>query len=85
MLPVFDGLPILLAAVAPAAVLLLGRLGVLDESVALWIAFAVALAQLTGVGAFVGRELTAGRTSLYALATALIGILVVGVKLILGH
>jgi hypothetical protein len=81
----FDGLPILLAAVAPAVVLGLGRLGVLDESVALWMAFAVALAQLTFVGAFVGRVLTGARRSLYALATALIGILVVGIKLILGH
>jgi hypothetical protein len=81
----FDGLPILLAAVAPAGVLGLGRLGVLDESVALWMAFAVAFAQLALVGAFVGRVLTGARRSLYALGTALIGILVVGIKLILGH
>src|SRR3954466_13813100 len=51
-----DGLPIPLAAVLPAFVLALGRLDVLGDELALWLAFAVALVQLIGVGAYVGRS-----------------------------
>ena len=80
-----DGLPILLAAVLPALVLLLGRLDVLDPRVALWVSVAAAIGQLVAVGAFVGIS-TDGATPLsYAAATAAIGIAVVLLKLVLGH
>jgi hypothetical protein len=82
-----DGVPILLAAVPPAIMLLLGRLEVLDERVALWLAVAVALVQLAGVGAIVGSTVstrTNGAWS-YAAATAAVGFAVVIVKLALGH
>jgi hypothetical protein len=82
-----DGLPILLAAVLPAVVLLLGRVDVLDESVALWISVGVAIAQLVGVGAFVGGSVSHRRASVwsYAGVTAAIGIAIVTIKLALGH
>ncbi len=80
-----DGFPILLAAVPPAAVLLLGRLQVLGARLALWAAVAVAVLQLVGVGTFVGSVAGRTRTWGYAWATALAGIGVVTLKLILGH
>jgi hypothetical protein len=80
-----DGLPIPLAAVLPALVLGLGRLDVLDDEVALWVAFAVALVQLIGVGAFVGRSAPARRAAVFAVATGLVGGAVGVVKLILSH
>jgi hypothetical protein len=80
-----DGLPILLAAVVPAFVLGLGRLDVLDESVALWIAYAVAVAQLVGVGAFVGMALPGARTWVYAIGTGIVGLIVGVAKLVLSH
>jgi len=49
-----DGLPILLAAVPPAIVLLLGRLEVLDPAMALQLAMAAAAVHLVGVGLYVG-------------------------------
>ena len=82
-----DGLPILLAAVLPAVVLFLGRVDVLDPRVALWVSVAVAIGQLVGVGAFVGGSVSGRRASVwsYAGATAVIGIAVVSLKLVLGH
>jgi hypothetical protein len=82
-----DGLPILLAAVPPAVMLLLGRLEVLDERVALWLAVAVGFVQLVGVGVFVGSAVAAGsaRGWRFAAATVAIGIVIVGIKLALGH
>jgi hypothetical protein len=82
-----DGLPIPLAAVLPAVMLLLGRLDVLDPRVALWSAVAVAIGQLVGLGAFVGRTVSPRGMSVrrYACATAAIGVVVVGLKLVLGH
>jgi hypothetical protein len=82
-----DGLPIPLAAVLPGVMLGLGRVGVLDERVALWAAVIVAVAQLIGVGAFVGASVSRGRASVwwYALATAAIGLAVVSLKVALGH
>jgi hypothetical protein len=82
-----DGFPILLAAVPPAVMLLLGRLEVLDERVALWASVAVALIQLIGVGAIVGSVVSnrgIGAWS-YAAVTAAIGVAVVALKLVLGH
>ena len=48
-----DGLPILLAAIPPAIMLLLGRLEVLDERGALWAAVVIAVVQLGAIGAYV--------------------------------
>jgi len=82
-----DGLPIPLAAVLPAVMLLLGRLEVLDERVALWAAVVVAIGQLVGVGAFVGGSVSRRGASVwsYAGATAAIGLVVVSLKIALGH
>jgi hypothetical protein len=82
-----DGLPILLAAVPPAVVLALGRLDVLEPRTALWTAVFVAIAQLVGVGAFVGGSLSprGGGRWTYAAGTALIGLGIVSLKLVLGH
>jgi hypothetical protein len=82
-----DGAPILLAPVLPAVLLLLGRLDVLTERVALWLATAVAFLQLIGLGAFVGFTVSqrGSTTWLYAGVTAAFGLLVVSLKLALGH
>ena len=82
-----DGLPILLAALPPGAILLVGRLGVVDPRLALWAAVAVAVVQLIGLGAFVGRVAApnGGATWWYAAVTAAIGVAVVILKLRLGH
>ena len=82
-----DGFPILLAAVLPAVVLLLGRLGVLIPRTALWVAVGVACLQLVAVGAFVGRTVSprGSNVSLYAAATAVFGTIVVILKVVLGH
>ena len=82
-----DGLPILLAAVAPALALLLGRLGAVAPRQALWIAVILALLQLVALGAFVGlivpdRQSTWWR---YAAMTAVFGVAVVLLLVALGH
>ena len=83
-----DGLPILLAAVPPALLLALGRFSALDERTALWLAVAIAIVQLVGLGVVVG-SLASTRDGrgvwTYAVATAAIGLVVVSLKLILGH
>ncbi len=82
-----DGSPILLAAVAPAIVLLLGRLDALEARTALVVALVVAFFQLVGVGVFVGRIVSTRRGGVwwYAAATAAVGLVVVTVKLVLTH
>jgi hypothetical protein len=82
-----DGLPIILAALAPAVVLLLGRLEVLDAEVAVWMAFAVGFLQLLGVGAVIGAAAqSSGATPWrFAALTGLVGLAVVVLKLFLGH
>ena len=82
-----DGLPILLAAVSPALILLLGRLEVLDARSALWAAVVVAIVQLVVVGALVGAVVSPRSATVWAhaLITAGIGIAVVTLKLGLGH
>jgi hypothetical protein len=82
-----DGLPILLAAVAPALVLFLGRVDVLGARGALWTALAVALVQLAGVSAFVGWAASPGgaRPWPYAALTVAIGVVVIVLKLRLSH
>lgn len=82
-----DGVPILVAAVPPALMLVLGRVDVFGSRGALWAALAVALAQLGMVTAFVGWRASAGgaRPWPYVAATVAIGIVVVVVKLRLSH
>ena len=81
-----DGLPILLAAIPPAIMLLLGRLEVLDERGALWAAVVIAVVQLGAIGAYVASLRVRGRRAwTYAAATAAIGIGVTSLKLALGH
>ena len=82
-----DGLPILLAAVPPAVMLLLGRLGVIADRAALWAAVGVAFLQLVGLGAFVGSAVSPRHSStwLYAAVTAAFGSVVVILKVALGH
>jgi hypothetical protein len=82
-----DGLPILLASVLPAVVLALGRLEVLDPRFALWTAVVVAIVQLVGVGALVGATQSPRGASVaaYAAVTGVAGVVVVSLKLALGH
>jgi hypothetical protein len=82
-----DGLPILLAALLPAVVLVLGRLDVLEPKTALWISFAIAFLQLLAVGALVGAAapFTGTRSWWFAAATGLVGVAVVALKLVLAH
>lgn len=82
-----DGLPILLATVVPAVMLLLGRIEVLDPRPALWSAVAAGVLQLAGVGGYVGLTVSGRKSGAwwYALATAAWGVLVVSLKLLLGH
>jgi hypothetical protein len=82
-----DGLPILLAAVAPALMLLLGRVDVLGSRGALWAALAVGLVQLGGVGAYAGwaAARAGARPWAYALLTVTIGVAVVVLKLSSSH
>jgi hypothetical protein len=82
-----DGLPIIVASLPPAVVLVLGRLDVLGSRAALWVAFVVAFLQLVGVGAMIGAALPSPGVKpwRYAAVTALIGLAVVFIKLLLGH
>jgi hypothetical protein len=82
-----DALPILLAAVAPAGMLLLGRLDVLAPGTALTTSIAVALVQLVGVGTFVGLMVSNDRSRawLYGAATAVFGLAIVALKVALAH
>jgi hypothetical protein len=83
-----DGLPILAAVLLPATALLLGRLDALSGEAALWLAVALAVVQLVGLGAFVGTAVASERRSatwVYAGVTAAFGLAVVVIKLALGH
>jgi hypothetical protein len=82
-----DGFPILLAAVPPAFVLGLGRIGVLEDRVALWVSVAVALVQLIGLGALVGVLVSDDHPHAwrFAAVTGVFGLIVVGLKTGLGH
>jgi hypothetical protein len=79
-------LGILLAAVLPVAALLLGALGVLRESSAVWLALAIGLVTLAGEGVRYARieGLRLGTYVVVALNVSL-GLLVVALKIVLGH
>jgi hypothetical protein len=82
-----DGSPILVSTVLPAAVLLLGRLDVITDQAARVAAIVVAIVQLASVGAFVARiaPVPALTAWTFGLATAGVGIVVVGLTVSLGH
>jgi hypothetical protein len=82
-----DGSPILLATVLPALILLLGRIGVLTTRSALWLSVAVAVLQLVGVGSIVGLAVSprGSHVWVYAAVTAGFGVIIVLLKLVLGH
>jgi hypothetical protein len=82
-----DGSPILLAALLPALMLGLGRLGIMQPATSIRWAVATALIQLIGLGVFVGF-LVSGRRRYawrYAAATAAFGGVVVALMVALGH
>ncbi len=80
-------MPILYAAVGPALALGLGGLNVVSETTALWVALAVAVLQLVGLGLFVGWAVTPRRSHwwVYGVAAAAMGVVVVALKLSLSH
>jgi hypothetical protein len=82
-----DGLPILLAALLPAIVLGLGRLDVVAPRVALWASVVVAFLQLVGLGGFVGMTVSGRRVDAwrYMAGTGGFGLVVVVLKIVLGH
>ena len=82
-----DGSPILAAAVVPAVVLLLGRVDAIADETARNLAILVAVLQLSLIGGVVARATPGSPTPAwgFALSTALAGIVVVGLKVVLAH
>ncbi len=80
-------LPILAAAAAPISVLLLGALGIVEESTDVWLAFEVGFVALAAQGARyarVERLGAAGMAAVVALNLALGGV-VVALKVLVSH
>jgi hypothetical protein len=82
-----DGAPILAATVLPAVALMLGRLDVLGDATARWVAIGLALVQLFAIGAYVGHVAPSRRGARwhYAAVVAGLGAVVVAVTTVLGH
>jgi hypothetical protein len=82
-----DGSPIVISTILPAAVLLLARVGGIENQTAKLAAVVVALLQLLVIGAFVARVAPArpGARWVFAGAVAAIGLIVVALTLWLGH
>lgn len=80
-------LPILAAAAAPTAVLLLGALGLVQESTDIWIAFGVGLAALAAQGARYARieHLGAIGMAVVVAANVALGGIVVALKVVISH
>jgi len=80
-------LPILLAAAAPTATLLLGALGLIGEQADIWLAFGVGLAALALQGARYARVERLGilGTTLVITANLALGGIVVALKVLVGH
>jgi hypothetical protein len=80
-------LPILLAAAAPTAMLVLGAVGLVEESTDIWIAFGVGLAALAIQGARYARVERLGPLGAIAIVTAnlALGLLVVLLKVVVAH
>ena len=83
-----QGAPILVAPVLPAAALLLGRTDVVTVSASRVLAIVVGFGQLLAVGAYVARVAPGVRRRswwTFAALTVLVGLLVVGLTVALGH
>jgi len=80
-------LPILAAAAAPTAALLLGAVGLVKESTDIWIAFGVGFAALAAQGARYARieRLGAAATALAVAANLALGGIVVLLKVLVSH
>ncbi len=75
------------AALPPLAALLLGAIGVLSEQTAIWLAFALGLAVLAAEGVVFARveRLKPAAALLVVAANLGLGLLLVALKLLLGH
>jgi len=82
-----DETPVLASTVLPAAALLFGRFGVMSEGAARSTSIVVAVLQLLAIGIFVGHVSPTLRWEawLFAGTTALVGVLVVALTVVLGH
>ncbi len=80
-------LGILLAAAVPSAALLLGALGILRESAAVWVALGLGLATLAAEGLRYAHIETLGRTATLSVvgANLAIGLFVVVLKVAIAH
>jgi hypothetical protein len=80
-------LPIILAAVPPAVVLLLGAIGVMREASAVWVAFGVGLAALAVQGTRYARVERLGRLGTIAVVglNLALGGIVVALKVAVSH
>jgi hypothetical protein len=80
-------LPILLAAAAPTVVLVFGAVGLVAEQTDIWLAFGVGLAALAAQGARYARVEGLGwaGTALAVAANLALGLLVVLLKVLVGH
>jgi hypothetical protein len=80
-------LGILLAAAAPVGVLLLGAIGLLRESTAIWVALSVGLVVLAVQGVRYARveRMSAGGTAAAVAANLALGVIVVAVKALITH
>ena len=82
-----DGSPILAATFLPAALLLLGRIDVVSDEAARNLAILAAVLQLSLVGGVVARSTPGSPTPAwsFAISTAVAGLIVVALKVWLGH
>jgi hypothetical protein len=80
-------LGILLAAAAPVGVLVLGAIGLLRESTAIWVALSVGLAVLAVQGVRYARveRLSAGGTVAAVAANLALGLVIVALKALVTH
>jgi hypothetical protein len=80
-------LGILLAAAAPVGVLLLGAIGLLRESTAIWVALSVGLVVLAVQGVRYARveRMSAGGTAAAVAANLALGVVIVAAKALLTH
>jgi hypothetical protein len=82
-----EELGILIAAAVPAAALVLGALGIMRESAAVWLALALGLGTLAAEGVRYARIETLGRTATLGIvgANLAVGLLVVVLKVAVAH
>ncbi|MFL6204646.1 MAG: hypothetical protein ACJ739_04790 [Acidimicrobiales bacterium] len=82
-----DGSPILAATVLPAGLLFLARIDVLGDETARNLAILLAVVQLSLIGGVVARSTPGSPTPawVFAICTALAGLGVVALKILLGH